>query len=125
MEGELNIFNILDALGSYADVANASPYEDRKVDRYQEGDLMVSTASVVDLDPPYVYETAISHPDYNDGEIIPVDCYISLEEAKIGHKKWLKLMLENPPNVLKYGSKNKLGNLSNSIQADIYERKIV
>jgi hypothetical protein len=114
---------VLDALSSFADMMKLGPYSDRQVERYEEGDLLVSTALVTDLKPPYQYETAISHPAYDNGEIIPVDCYETIEEARVGHEKWLKLMLENPPECLRYGSKCKLGDIMNNVDEMIYKRQ--
>lgn len=65
-------------------------YEDRKVGRWQKGDVFVSTAAVNDSSFPY--ETAIAHPDYNNGKLIIVENHSSLKDAKTGFKKWVKKM---------------------------------
>lgn len=69
----------------------AGNYEDRKVDRYEIKDLIISTCSVNDSDHPY--ETAISHKSYNDGHWVIVEHYDDLESSKLGHSKWVKKMI--------------------------------
>lgn len=71
-------------------------YETRKVDCWQneDEDQMVSTARVSDGTRPY--ETAFQHPEYNDGKIVIVEAYDTLEDARAGHTRWLKLMTEGP-----------------------------
>lgn len=76
-------------------------YDDRKVDRWVSDDSlkMVSTCSVTDGREPF--ETAFEHPAYNDGKMVIVECYSTKKDAKIGHDKWLKIMLgNNLPDVL-------------------------
>lgn len=68
-------------------------YEDRKVDRYEKNDLMISTAAVTDGDFPF--ETAVRHPLYNENDYIIVESYSDLESAKKGHKKWIKKMTKD------------------------------
>ena len=65
-------------------------YASRKVARFEKDDLMVSTCSVTDADKPY--ETAVAHPSYNDGKIVIVEDYNTVEEAQTGHDKWVKTM---------------------------------
>lgn len=75
-------------------------YEDRKVDRYEEGDMAISTCSVTDSPQPY--ETAIMHPEYNGGEHIIVEQYDTAELAQEGHDKWVKVMTATSlPKLLK------------------------
>lgn len=76
-----NFFNMMDS------------YEDRKVDRYEMGDLIISTARATDSDAPY--ETAVSHPSYNKGEFVIVENYWNAEDAQKGHDKWVDIM-NNP-----------------------------
>lgn len=72
-------------------------YNNRKIDRSEFDWGFISTCSVTDsIDP---YETAVEHEEYNNGQIIVVETYTTIEEAKEGHLKWLKLM-ENPPEEL-------------------------
>jgi len=74
-------------------------YEDRKVDRFEKDDIIVSTAFVTDTG--FDYETAVSHPQYNSGKFIIVEQYETEEEAQIGHNKWVNLMTtDNLPEQL-------------------------
>lgn len=69
----------------------AGNYEDRKVGRWNgENNDFVSTALVTDSLHPY--ETAICHPDYNNGNLIIVEMYASKKDAIKGHEKWVKVM---------------------------------
>lgn len=67
-------------------------YESRCVDRYQDDDngIAISTAVVTDSSKPY--ETAVAHPQYNDGKWIVVELYDTKKEAQTGHDKWTKIM---------------------------------
>lgn len=69
-------------------------YEERKVDRYEDGMLMVDTCSVTDGSKNY--ETAVQHPDYNNNSLVIVEVYDTKKEAKEGHKKWVKIMTLEP-----------------------------
>lgn len=66
------------------------PYENRKVARFENGDLIISTARVTDTEHPF--ETGIAHPQYNRNHIIIVEEYDSLEDAKEGHERWVAFM---------------------------------
>lgn len=68
----------------------ADNYADRKVGRYEQDDLLVSTCLVTDADKPY--ETAVAHPEYNNGTIVIVETYDTKHQARIGHDKWLAKM---------------------------------
>ena len=65
-------------------------YEERKVARFEEGDLIIDTCLVTDSMRPY--ETAVQHPSYNRGDWIIVEGYESIEEAQTGHDRWVKIM---------------------------------
>lgn len=66
-----------------------------KLDRkLPSGRLFVSTAFVTDSADPY--ETAVGHPQYNEGELIIVETYRSEAEARKGHLKWAARMLDTP-----------------------------
>jgi hypothetical protein len=65
-------------------------YDSRKIDRFEEECLFVSTASVTDSKLPY--ETAISHPAYNEGEIVIVEKYDDADAAQEGHVRWVATM---------------------------------
>ena len=73
-------------------------YEDRKIERYDDDELFVSTCRVSDSERPY--ETAVSTPEYNKGKIVIVEMYDTEQEAREGHHKWLEAMKNNPPNAL-------------------------
>ena len=82
--------------GFLTDVGN---YDDRKIDRYDDGDMAVSTAAVSDGRDPF--ETAVMHPEYNDGQWVIVESYDSRESAKAGHAKWVSVMTADTlPNEL-------------------------
>ena len=70
-------------------------YEDRKVDSYKKDDLFVDTCRVSDSTKPF--ETAVSHPAFNDNNLIIVELYDTEEAAKEGHLRWIDKMLNNPP----------------------------
>lgn len=74
--------------------AMANNYEDRKIGRYEEGDLLVSTAWINDAAKPY--ETAVGHPLYNDGKLIIVEGYDTEDEAREGHQRWITVMTTEP-----------------------------
>lgn len=67
----------------------ASNYENRKVDRFEGDNFFISTAWVNDS-VNYPYETAISHPDYDNKRVIVIEQYEDIEEAKINHQKWVE-----------------------------------
>lgn len=106
-------------LGMFNFFQDCNNYEDRKVDRYEEGDLLISTAFVSDGIKPY--ETAIAHPSYNNGAFIIVEHYDIKEDAVEGHKKWVDIMTsEHLPDTL-CDCKNAM--ISNLLQDDlIFER---
>ena len=84
------MFNFLNMMGNY---------EDREVANYDDGTLFVDTAEVNDGNKPY--ETAVSHPDYNNNKMVIVQSYDTIEEAKEGHDHWVDLMKNNPPEYLR------------------------
>lgn len=83
LNGMMSMFNMFNMMGNY---------EDRKVGRYDDetGEIMVSTAEV--MDAPYPYETAVAHPQYNNGKIVIVASYDCLDAAKKGHARWVEVM---------------------------------
>lgn len=82
-------------MGIFDFLADMNNYEERKVANYKENDLFVDTCRVSDSSKPY--ETAVAHPTYNNGELIIVELYDTIEEAKEGHERWVDKMLNNPP----------------------------
>ena len=71
----------------FMDVGN---YDARKVDRYEADGFFVDTCACSHGSKPF--ETAVEHPDYNDGEMVIVEAYDTKEEAQAGHAKWVKRM---------------------------------
>ena len=65
-------------------------YEQRKVANFKKGGLIVDTCLVTDSGKKY--ETGVIHPKYNKGDWVIVELYDTKKEAKLGHKKWVKLM---------------------------------
>jgi len=68
----------------------ANNYEERKIGRYEVDDLVVSTAQVTDSEAPY--ETAVSHPLYNNGRFVIVQNYWTRDDAEAGHEHWVEVM---------------------------------
>lgn len=68
----------------------ANNYDDRKVGRFEEGRVLVSTAEVCDGDKPF--ETAVRHPEYNGGDYIIVEAYDTRTLAETGHAAWVERM---------------------------------
>lgn len=75
------MFSFLNDVGNYAD---------RRVARDDFDWGFISTARVSDGRKPY--ETAVEHPEYNDGKMVIVDCYDTKADAAAGHAKWKKRM---------------------------------
>lgn len=102
-------------------------YEDRKVGRWdnEDGLKMVSTCSVDDGRKPF--ETAVQHPAYNNSKMVIVECYDTKKDAKIGHEKWLKLMLEdNLPDALVDCQNSKISQMCGDAECQMsFERKDV
>ena len=76
--------NLFGFLGMFDD------YEERALDHYEKGDIIVDTCLVTDSHKPY--ETGICHPKYNVGDWVIVELYDTKEEAQVGHDKWVKKM---------------------------------
>ncbi len=83
------MFGFLDMLGNYPQ---------RRVERYEAqteaGRILISTAFVTDGAKPY--ETAVGHPDYNDGKYVIVQAYDTVEEARTQHFQWVRQMTNEP-----------------------------
>jgi len=91
-----------------------APYEERKVDRFEKDKLIVDTCAASDSEKPY--ETGISHPLYKEGKWVIVEEYDTKEEAKKGHKKWVKIMTaENLPEYIEDVSSAEVAKLRNTI----------
>lgn len=98
-------------------------HKSENIGRYENGKLFVDTCKVWDSEEPY--ETAIKHPDYNNGQIIIVDTYLDKESAQIGHKEWIKTITsDNPPDELIDVSKCTLAKMINKLgDPMIYKRR--
>lgn len=79
-------------VGGIFDFLLSAPYEDRAVARWANDDesAVVDTCKVVDGKLPV--ETAVCHPDYNDGDWMIVEAYASIEAALVGHERWVRLV---------------------------------
>lgn len=75
-------------------LADIGTYESRRVGRYDDEKLMVSTAGVSDGN--YPYETAVRHPDYNNNQMVIVQAYDTKQEAEAGHAEWVERMTKEP-----------------------------
>jgi hypothetical protein len=75
------LFDFLQDLGNH---------DERKIDTYEKDSVFVDTCAVSDSTQPY--ETAVAHPNYNDGTMIIVQLYNTKEAAQKGHNKWVKKM---------------------------------
>ena len=75
------MFNVIGMIGNYPQ---------RLVDVTKVKSAVVDTVSVTDGSHPY--ETAVSHPEYNDDRWIVVEAYDTREEAQEGHNKWVDIM---------------------------------
>lgn len=86
--------NIFEMFLSYllAEAGQAS-YEERCVGRYEDENILISTASVAGSWKPF--ETALAHPSYNDGELIILESYDTKEDAKAGHDRWESVVKTN------------------------------
>jgi len=92
-------------------------YEERKVDRFEKEGLLIDTCAVNDSDKPF--ETAISHPMFNDGKLVVVELYDTKEQAQKGHNKWVKIMTKKKlPKSLKDVSTAEVAKLCDAIGGD-------
>ncbi len=114
----VDTFNFLNMFSSLANL------QSKPVDRYEEGDLYVSTVWINDSEKEY--ETAVAHPLYKEGKLIIVECYDSEEEAQIGHDKWVKIMTqEKLPSVLEDNNTSVIGTVLRESQGGslLYEKE--
>ncbi len=68
----------------------ADNYTDRLVENYKQGKLVVDTVRVTDAVKDY--ETAVQHPEYDNGSWVIVETYDTKAEAEVGHAKWVATM---------------------------------
>lgn len=80
------------AAAAEAIVLDGTNLNQRIIARYEndKSKLMVSTARVSDGFKPI--ETAISHPRYNGGKLMIAEAYETVEQAQLGHAKWVGYM---------------------------------
>lgn len=101
----------------------AGNYEERCVARYEgDKDCFVSTAMVTDSNRPY--ETAICHPEYNDGRVIVVESYDTKEQALTGHARWEKMFVDNDiPDEIEDVSQSEITNWARNALGKIIYKK--
>lgn len=63
-----------------------------------ERGLMVDTAIVSDGKKPF--ETAVRHPRYNSDKWIIVEAYDTINQAGLGHQRWVAVMTGELPESL-------------------------
>ncbi len=108
------MFEFMDMIGNY---------EERKVDRFSKGNLIVDTCSVTDSDKPF--ETAVKHPKFNQEKWIVVELYDTKEEAQEGHNKWIKIMTaEKLPLELKDISSAKIAKLCDAVTEENWRTRL-
>ena len=92
-------------------------YDSRKIARFEKDKLFISTAFVTDSSQPY--ETAISHPAYNNNKLIIVEMYDTKEQAQKGHDNWVLIMTsEQLPKELKDVSTASIAEFSDTLQGN-------
>lgn len=101
----------------------ANTYDKRKVARYEKDGVFVDTCAVTDSKQPY--ETAISHPNYNNDKLVIVEMYDTIEEAKKGHEEWVKRMTAKElPKSLKDVSTSDVVEFGHALGIDLNEEYI-
>lgn len=87
-----------------------------------KGGLKVSTIEQDDsMDP---YETAVKHPEYNDGDWIIVEMYETKDRAIIGHDKWVDKMTSDPlPDELPENGTSIIGIMCRALGEASHKRK--
>lgn len=71
-------------------------HEERVVANYKDelNKVEFDTCRVTDF-PNVPFETAIAHPNYNNGKWVIVEAYKTKEEAQAGHDKWVQMYVTN------------------------------
>ena len=85
----MNLFGICDMYGTY---------EERKVSNTKRDAFELDTARVTDR--PWIYETAVAHKEFRNGDWIVLEGCSSKEEAERMHEKWLGLLDRDDYNIL-------------------------
>ena len=92
-------------------------YEERAVDHFEEGEIVIDTAAVTDSMQPF--ETGVCHPNYNNGDWVIVEMYDTKEGAQRGHGKWVKKMTSKKlPTSIKDVSSATIANLGFSFNEE-------
>ena len=95
-------------------------HKERKIDSYEVGDVFVDTCAVSDSSQPY--ETAVAHPNYNEGKIIIVQMYDTKKQAQKGHDKWVKKMTAKElPKAIKDVSTSGIVKFGHALGIDLNE----
>ena len=95
-------------------------HDERKVATYEKDGVFVDTCAVNDSEQPY--ETAVSHPSYNDDKLIIVQMYDTKEQAQKGHKKWVKKMTTKElPKAIKDVSTSDVVDFAKALGVDLNE----
>jgi hypothetical protein len=68
-------------------------YGQRNVDNFKNEVFTVDTSAVCDRD--YIYEVAVAHKEFNDGDWIILEGVYTKEEAQKAHDKWVEYFLKN------------------------------
>ena len=79
------IDNILAGFKLLEAIFTMPPIEERRVDLTEANGLIISTVQVFDI-PGIEYETAIMD---KTNEVYTVERYVTVEEAKVGHQRWI------------------------------------
>ena len=69
-------------------------YEQRKVANHKDDNVTVDTVRITDSD--HNFETAVLSDEYKSGKWIVLEEYDTIEQAKVGHDKWVKIMTTEP-----------------------------
>lgn len=109
-------------MGLFDFLADMGNHAERAVAQYNKDGLYVDTCRVSDSSKPF--ETAVSHPAYNDDKLVIVELYDTIDDAKEGHEKWVGKMLNNPPQQLIDVSTATVANLLRAMDAlPAYEKR--
>ncbi len=103
-------------------------HDKRKVERIEAVDCdgvkyILDTARVTDC-PKYPYETAISHPSYDDGKFVILQQYKDKESARLGHFAWADIFSSKElPDTLINCSAGEFAEMFLGVEGRIVERK--
>lgn len=84
------------------------------------GSISVSTLVPFDCKSANTWETAISHPKYNEGNWIIVEEYQGEYDAKTGHDKWVHLLeTDTLPNEIEDVGGGIIGKICNALSGGL------